>query len=208
MPRDALPRWAAIEIGFRGQRRHAPAGDGGAGRIGAAPGQASAAQQETGQARGLGGELQAAGRGAVEFRHLADRGGQPPRAQGFLQRPEHLAVVARPHQDQPPRIEAEAGQPRCIEIARRRCPKDRPNRSVRQRRAQPGEQRQAEAAGRAVVPFGPLAVDLVQPGERQAAARQMLVQRRLSQGQDPQRPRPGAAFENADAGAQGLERFR
>lgn len=95
----------------RRHRRDLPAGPGGArGRRG------DGAQQQRRDSRGFGRQRQAPARRQVEQarlapgldQHCAQRGA----ARGFRARPQHAAGVARPHQQEAIRVEAELGQPR------------------------------------------------------------------------------------------------
>ena len=79
-----------------------------------------------------------------------------------------------------------------------------PEQGTRRNRAQARQQPQAETAGRRVVPLRPLAGDLVQRAERQAAARQTIVEGARPQGDHAQGAPPGAALEHPDARPQSL----
>ena len=160
-----------------------------------------ALQHEAGQPGGLGRELQAPPGCPVERADLAEQGGEGAGAQALLQSPEPGRLVAGAGQDQPAGVESGGGQRRGIEVEPRRDPEDRPG----PRRQDPRQQGQGEAERRAVVPLRPLAFDLVQPGQRQAAARQMGIERRRAQRQH--RPPPGSAdrpsLQSPHPGAQG-----
>jgi hypothetical protein len=83
----------------------------------------SIAQQEKGRAALHGAQAQPAAGGEIErFGHptdIGDNAGNRPAGQGFLGDPEQVAHVARPHDDQMRRIEAEAGKPRTIGQAKK-----------------------------------------------------------------------------------------
>ncbi len=194
-------------------RHDPPAGRCGRGRRGA-PGRAQgAAQGKGGDATRLGGELQAPAGAAFERLDLADDGAEPGATQGLLHGPEDLGPApgpaTGPDQDQTPGIEAEGDQPRRVEVAPAAYPKHRALRPWRGAE-KACEQGQAETGGGAIVPFRPAALDLVQATERQAAARQMGVERgQPERCGPPERRDPGgmraAALQLADARTQGRE---
>ena len=200
-------------LGRNPGRHDPPAGRRGRGRLGA-PGRAQgAAQGKDGDATRLGGELKAPAGAPLERLDLADDGGEPGTAQGLLHGPEDLRPAAGLDQDQTPGIEAEGGEARGVEVTPAAHPEHRApglrcaRRPFRKGAEEAREEGEAEAGGGAVVPLRPAALDLVQATERQAAARQMGVERGRPERRGPV-PRPGAsraALQGADARAQGRE---
>lgn len=89
---------------------------------------APAPQQEAGNAGLLRRQLQAA-RGVerenADLRHHCRQG---PAAQGFLQRPAHLRIAPRGHQDQPAQVEPEGGKAGGVKVVLLRHPDDPPGR--------------------------------------------------------------------------------
>ena len=162
----------------------------------------AAAQDESRPAGGLGGKLQAPPGGTVERIRLPNHGGQISAAQALLHGPENIDLAARADQDQAPGIEPESRQAGRIEIAPARGPQHRAARAGSQ---QTGQEGQAKPGRGAVVPFRPLALDLVQTGQRQAAARQVPVERRDPERQNPPFPRGArAGLKGPDLGPQAV----
>jgi hypothetical protein len=113
----------------RGQRRHPPAGQGGArplafGRrlFGIAP----APQQKRGDAGALGGELQPPAGDHRQAPHLADHGGEAGHAQPFFHRPQDLVVALGENEHEAAGIEPVRDETRPVQIRPLQAPQHRP----------------------------------------------------------------------------------
>ena len=100
-----------------------PAGDGDAGGGRA---QAVRVQDETGDAAGLGGQLEATGSGHVEGVELDDCRRQGRAAQSLLQGPQAVGGPPGSDDDEAGRVEAEGGEAGGIKIEIGLAPEDRP----------------------------------------------------------------------------------
>ena len=110
MPARALRHLRDAILARRlGQRRHPPA----RGRR-RGPQLAVLAQDQSGDAAGPGGQLQAPAGGEIKGLDLAQHGRQGGHAQALLHGPQDLGITAPAGHDQLPRIKAESRQPGTI----------------------------------------------------------------------------------------------
>lgn len=98
---------------------------------------------------------------------LPHNGGKARLAQPLLQSPEPLGLVRCASEEKTLRVKALRGQARPVEIAKRGNPEHRTVTYLEQ----PGQDRQAEAGDRTVIPVAAQPLDLVQSPQRQATAR-------------------------------------
>ncbi|SEG78062.1 hypothetical protein SAMN04488115_11391 [Bosea lathyri] len=172
----------------RKQGAHQPAGPGGARRLGGRH-----PQQQRGDAGRLRRQRQPPARGQIEQARLApwlDQNGSQSRATRSLgSGPQHSFRIARAHQQNARRVEAEFGQARCMQSPGLGIdeilpdPEDRalPRRPDGQPDGKPRRRGKIGCCGR---------IDLMQRRPREAAT-QGLVQRRRAEGHAPDRGRRG-----------------
>lgn len=168
----------------RRQSAHQPARPGGAGsRLGRDP------QQQRHDPGGFRRQSEPAARGQVELARLApgldQRRAERRTARRFRPGPEHALAVARPHQQQLRRIEAELGQARRMQAAGLGVEEVLPGPEQRAPARRPQRQRRGKAGGGGKIGRC-RGIDLMQGGAGDAAA-ERLVQARRSEADELRR---------------------
>ncbi len=135
-------------------------------------------KQQSGDAAGLGGQLQAAQRRGRSPLHLAQHRRRGTASQTFLHGPQDVRAVAAANDDQAGRVQVQGGQPGAVKAAPLPAPQHGP--PVASVSAQPRQQGGAETqgggaltsaatAGTSAAAAGVTVNDLVQGGTGQAA---------------------------------------
>ena len=154
------------------------------------------AEQQPGRPAGLGRELQAATGQEIEGLEFHDDSAHRRRTQRLVRRPQDLALAPAVDEDQPRRVDAEAGEAGAVEPA---LPPD----EGRIRAPDEGTRMTQEAAGqRRRETRGEAAAHLVQGAERQPTPGQGRIDHRIAEGRHRCAEAGTATGEAADLGTQ------